>query len=441
MLFNLFRRSTKSAMTSRDLELLLRRTSTASSGIDVTPDVALRHGPVFACIRVLAESVGAMPVHLIEETDQGRKRKAKKHPLYRLIHRRPNQFQTTQEWLEMVIAHQCLEGNHYSYINRAGGAHARELLPLNPTAVTPKLTADGGEVVYQVKFANGTEDVLGQRDVLHLKTFTIDGVRGLSPIRYAKDTIGLNLAVEQHAAKLFASGAQPNGILSTDQVLTDDSYRRIKESWNERHQGLENAHKVAILEGGLRWAATGLSAEDAQMLESRRFGLTEVARLFRVPPAMIADLSGATFSNSEQQMTSFINLALMPYLKRIEDRISFQLLDENEQERFSAKFNAAALLRGDMAARASFYTQMLNASAYSPNEIRAYEDLDPREGGDIYLVPLNMAIQGSDGEFLPPPNQAPALPPGNEEPEQDAELVEDTNTTEEAPASDTEEAA
>jgi HK97 family phage portal protein len=216
----------------------------------------------------------------------------------------------------------------------------------------------------------------------------------LSPVKQAKETLGLAMATEEHGARLFSNGAKPGGVLSTDQVLKDDSFDRIKASWDSAHSGVSNAHKVAILEGGLKWTQVGMSSEDSQFLETRNFQRSEIAGIYRVPPHMIGDLEHATFSNIEHLSLHFVANSLMPLLTRIEQRINFSLLSFKEQSKYYAKFTVNSLLRGDMASRAEFYTRMVQNGAMSPNEIRALEDMNPRTGGDIYLTPLNMAING-----------------------------------------------
>lgn len=394
MIFDLLRRGA-SIRTSRDLEQFLRAGGSSVSGVNVTPDTAMRHAPVFACIRVLAESVGQLPVHLYEKKGDRRER-AEAHPLHRLLHVAPNEYQTSQEFMEMCVAHQALRGNFYAFINRGKvnpSGPPLELLPLNPDAVTPKLL-NGSTITYEVRYADGRTDILKSSQVLHIRAFTLDGFRGVTPIAYARNAVGLSMAVDKHAGRLFSNGANPGGLLQTDSILTQDEYDRIKKSWEERHQGAENAHKVAILEHGLKWTQVGLTAEDAQMLESRKFGRTEICGLFRVPPTMIADLERATFSNTEQQARSFVDYTLMPYLTRFENRVRMQLLSEPEQTTHYVKFNVAALVRGDMTARGDFYSKQIQNGALSPNEIRELEDQNPREGGDIYLTPSNMLING-----------------------------------------------
>ena len=396
MIFDLLKKEVSTIIDSPDkLDELLRCGGESSSGVHVTPTAAARFAPVYSCVKVLAESVGQLPLHLFEEK-AGIKNKAINHRLFPLLYRSPNTFQTSQEWREMVVSHLCFRGNHYSFVNRIT-AGVKELLPLNPDSVRP-VQNDDYEVKYHVTFSNGTQDVLDSSQVLHIKLMSTDGVVGMSPIRQARESIGLGIATEKYGSVLFRNGARPAGILTSDGGLKKEQIELIREQWEATHGGTENAHKVAILQGGLKWMSVGLAAEDAQFLETRKYQRSEIAGLFRVPPHMVGDLEKATFSNIEHQGLEFVIHTLMPYLTRIEQRIETQLLTPAEQRRYFAKFNVRGLLRGDMKNRSDFYNKMVSMGALSPNEIRELEDMNPRDGGDIYLTPLNMAVNGENPE-------------------------------------------
>ncbi len=391
MIFDLFRKE-NSITTSQQLADYLSVGLETIAGVAVTGAAALKFGPVFSCVRVLAESIGQLPLHLYESSDGITREKAISNPLYGILHAAPNDYMTSQEWREMMVAHLCLRGNHYSYVNRVRGT-IRELLPLNPDAV--EVTQDENfEIHYRVKFPDGSEDVLSHDKILHIKLMTIDGFKGLSPISQAREVIGHGIATQQYGSRLFKNGARPGGILSTEGTLKKDQIDAIREQWESVHGGSENAHKAAILQGGLTWTAVAMSAEDAQFLETRKFNRAEIAGIFRVPPHMIGDLERATFSNIEQQSIDFVVYTLMPWITKIEQRISLNLLTRQERAKFFAKVNVAGLLRGDMKTRAEFYTRMVQIGVISPNEVRESEDMNPREGGDIYLTPTNMAIDG-----------------------------------------------
>lgn len=386
MIFDTLKKSA-SISNSSELAAYLGGGYDSISGVSVTPETAMKYSVVFSCIKVLSESVGMLPLHLYKETGDSKK-KARGHNLYDLLHDEPNGYQTAQEFKEMLVAHVCLRGNFYAYINRVRG-EVRELLPFNPDAVVPVLD-DNYDLKYKVTYANGSSAVLDQKDVFHIKGLTLDGFTGVSVIKYAKDSIGLGIATERHGAKLFSNGARPGGILSTENKLTDEQIPRIRESWNSTHGGAENAHKTAILEGGLTWTAIGMTSEDSQFLETRKYQRSEIAGMFRVPPHMIGDLERSTNNNIEHQGQEFVTYSLMPYLTRIEQRVRKSLLSKKEKGEYFVKFNVGALVRGDMKTRGEWYTKLILTGMMSPNEGRELEDMNPRDDGDNYLTPLNM---------------------------------------------------
>lgn len=403
MIFDRLFRAQSRTLTSADLARLLAARSTSAAGVSVTPERAMGLAVVYSCVRVWAESVGQLPVHLYKRKG-AEKAKADAHPLYDILHFAPNKYQTAQEWREWVMVCLGTWGNAYSQIIRTGPANrlrVAELLPIPPGAVTPVYDAGGGEVAYRVALARGGSETLPARDVLHNKLLPVvggQGTVGMSPIQQAMEAIGISIRAEQFGAKLFANGAQPGGLLEAPGKLSDAAYKRLKESWDERHQGSDNAHRVAILEEGMKWQSVGFPADAAQFLETRKYQRSEVAGMYGVPPHMVGDLDKATFSNIEHQGLSFVVQGLMPHLTRMEARIAMQLLSPEERRRYFAKFNVAGLLRGDMTARAAFYRDLINVGVMSPNEARDREDMNPREGGDDFLTPLNMAVNGKPPE-------------------------------------------
>lgn len=385
----LFRKS-DSGMSSSELSEIIGLSYDTYSGRRVSPQLAMQLTAVFSCVRVLAESVGMLPCSLYEQLDRGNRR-ATRERLNKLLSTKPNNYMTPQEFWELLIACLCLRGNFYAYKVKALG-EVVELLPLDPSSVTPKLNCDW-EPEYQVTFPDGKRQTLTQDDIWHVRIFTLDGLTGLSPVAYAKQAVGLGLATEEHGSRLFGNGAVTSGVLQTDQYLKDDAYERLKTDFESRHQGLANAHKPMILEMGLKWQQISLSAEDAQFLETRKFQLEEICRIFRVPLHMVQNTDRATFNNIENLGIGFINYSLVPYLTRIEQRINMGLVKPSKQGAFYAKFNTGALLRGDMKSRFDAYSTGINWGIYSPNECRELEELNPREGGDIWLTPMNMTTK------------------------------------------------
>lgn len=391
-LFKIFKRK-QNSISRQELTDYIGFSVDTYSGRKVSPAMAMKLTAVFGCVRVLAESVGMLPCFLYQSTDNGRV-KAPKERLYSLLYTAPNDYMTPQEFWEYLIASLCLRGNFYAYKVKTLG-EVVELLPLLPNSVQPKLD-ENWNPVYQVTFPDGSCDVLSQDEIWHVRTFTTDSLVGLSPISYARQAIGLGLATEEHGARLFGNGAVSSGVLQTDQVLTDEAYKRLKENFQEQHQGLSNAHKPMILEMGLKWNQISMSAEDAQFLETRKFQLEEICRIFRVPLHMLQNTDRATFNNIENLGMGFVNYSLVPYLTRIEQRINLGLVNKEKRGQFYAKFNVGALLRGDMKSRYESYATGINWGILSPNECRDLEERNPREGGDVYLTPMNMTTRPQD---------------------------------------------
>lgn len=393
----LFQRSADAQPVTTPAELadLIGMTYDTYTGKRVSSQQAMRLTAVFGCVRVLAESIGMLPCNLFRATEKG-KEKATSERLYKLLSLKPNGYMTPQEFWELLVVCLCLRGNFYAYKVKALG-EVVELLPIDPGCVQPKLSSNW-EPVYQVTFPDGTTDVLGQDDIWHVRILTLDGLVGLNPIAYAREAIALGLATEEHGSRLFQNGAVTSGVLRTEQTLTDEAYIRLKKDFEERHTGLGNAHRPMILEMGLDWKAMGLNAEDSQFLETRKFQLEEICRLYRVPMHMVQNTDRATFSNIESLGIGFINYSLVPYLTRIEQRINIGLIRESKQGIIYAKFNAGALLRGDMKSRFDAYATAINWGMYSPNDCLELEDRNPRPGGDVYLTPMNMTTNPSAGK-------------------------------------------
>lgn len=380
--------------------LALLEGGSAGSGVSVNTTKAMQYSAYASCIRVIAESVGMLPLFLYQQQGESR-RKARQHPLYQVLNVRPNPYMTARQFWTMCGAHLAARGNFYAYKVYVGGKVA-ELIPFPMGAVKPKLRKDWSKA-YEVTL-NGRPAVLTDKEVMHVHVFTLDGVSGLDPISYMREALGEGIASDQQASKQFANGSKLSGVLSTDGTLTDDAYQRIRDSWETTYGGSANAYKVAILEAGLKFWPVTMTNEQAEFTALRKYKRSEMAGLFRVPPHKIGDLDKATFSNIEHQAQEFVSDCLMPYLTAIEASVLVSLLDERDRDSHFAKFNVNALLRGDMAARASFYHSLTQDGAISPNEIRELEDWNPRDGGDIYLTPMNMAINGKPIESGKPAN-------------------------------------
>lgn len=375
--------------TSEKLAQVIGSGYETHSGQRVTTSSALQQLVVFNCVRVLSESIGMLPCRLLKQTGRVRL-PATGHRLYSLLTMAPNSFMTSQEFWEMLVACLCLRGNFYAYKVQALG-NVVELLPLNPDIVIPKLN-DDWTVEYTVNFKTG-QQVLTQDEIWHVRLFTLDGLNGLNPIAYARHALGLGQAMDTHAAKLFTNGAVTSGVLRTDQQLSDEAFGRLKTEFQGEHMGVANAYKPMILEMGLDWKPISLNAQDTQFIESKKMSEAQICGLFRVPPHLVASMEKMTLNNIEHMGMSFVNYSLVPLMTRIEHRIQVGLLSEKDRLTHYAKFNAGALMRGDLKGRYESYGKGIQWGILSPNDCRELEDENPREGGDIYLTPMNMTTK------------------------------------------------
>lgn len=371
-----------------------------AAGVDVSEDLALTYTAVYACVRVLAESVASLPAVLYRRRSDGGKERAVNHPLYRIVHDQTNDEMTSFEFRETMQGHLALWGNAYAQIQRNGGGGVAGMWPLRPDWVRVK-RAENGRLAYEYMRPDAPV-VLDEEQVLHLRGLSSNGLVGMSPIQQARQAIALGLASEEFGARFFGNGARPGIVLEHPGKLGPEAYERLKGSWTERHQGVANSHKVAILEEGLKVQTIGIPPQDAQFLETRKFQVTEIARIFRIPPHMLADLERATFSNIEHQAIEFVVHSLRPWLVKWEQRLNWKLLTKAERESYYFEFLVDGLLRGDIKSRYDAYSVGRQNGWLSANDVRDFENMNPIDGGDVYLVPLNMVEAGN------PPDPSPA---------------------------------
>ena len=377
-----------------------------TSGKSVTERSAMQMTAVYSCVRILAEAVAGLPLHLYRYKDDGGKEKAIDHPLYLLLHDEPNPEMSSFVFRETLMTHLLLWGNAYAQIIRNGKGEVIALYPLMPN----KMTVDRdekGQLYYQYNRSNeesptmkGTTVNLRPTDVLHIPGLGFDGLVGYSPIAMAKNAIGMAIACEEYGAKFFANGAAPGGVLEHPGTIKDPE--RVRQSWQSTFGGSGNANKIAVLEEGMKYTPIGISPEQAQFLETRKFQINEIARIFRVPPHMVGDLEKSSFSNIEQQSLEFVKYTLEPWLIRWEQSIQRSLLSTDEKPLYFVKFNVDGLLRGDYASRMQGYATARQNGWMSANDIRELENLDripAEQGGDLYLINGNMLPLGSAGAF------------------------------------------
>jgi HK97 family phage portal protein len=354
------------------------------SGKTVNERTAMTTSAVYACVRVLAETIASLPLHVYQRTERG-KEKAMDHNLYYLLHDEPNPEMTSFVFRETLMGHLLLWGNAYAQIIRDGRGKVIGLYPLLPDRMEVSRT-EKGELYYRYQ-KEGREYLLRREEVLHIPGLGFDGLVGYSPIAMAKNAIGMALATEEYGSKLFANDARPSVVLEHPGILKDPA--KIRDSWNQIYRGSENAHKVAVLEEGMSVKTLSIPPEQAQFLETRKFQIEEICRIFRVPPHLIASLDRATFSNIESQSISFIDNTIVPWVSRLEQAMQKALFFGEEKKQYLIKFNLNGRLRGDAQSRAAFYQTMRQNGIMSANDIRELESMNliPDElGGNKYLV-------------------------------------------------------
>ena len=378
----------------------------SSAGKRVNERSAMQMTAVYSCVRILAEAVAGLPLHLYRYKEDGGKEKAIDHPLYLLLHDEPNPEMSSFVFRETLMTHLLLWGNAYAQIIRNGKGEVIALYPLMPNRMVVDRDIHG-QLYYQ--YTSSTEEAptmkgvtvnLPPSDVLHIPGLGFDGLVGYSPIAMAKNAIGMAIACEEYGAKFFANGAAPGGVLEHPGTIKDP--QRVRESWQSTFGGSGNSNKIAVLEEGMKYTPIGISPEQTQFLETRKFQINEIARIFRVPPHMVGDLEKSSFSNIEQQSLEFVKYTLEPWLVRWEQSIQRTLFSPEEKKRYFAKFNVEGLLRGDYASRMSGYATARQNGWMSANDIRELENLDripTEDGGDLYLINGNMLPLGNAGAF------------------------------------------
>lgn len=378
----------------------------STAGKNVNERSAMQMTAVYSCVRILAEAVAGLPLHLYRYKEDGGKEKALDHPLYNLLHDEPNPEMSSFVFRETLMTHLLLWGNAYAQIIRNGRGEVMALYPLMPDRMAVDRD-DKGQLYYEyttsaddAPISKGSIVRLKPSDVLHIPGLGFDGLVGYSPIAMAKNAIGLAIATEEYGSKFFANGAQPSGVLEHPGTIKDP--QRVRDSWMSQFGGSANSNKIAVLEEGLKYTPISISPEQAQFLETRKFQINEIARIFRVPPHMVGDLEKSSFSNIEQQSLEFVKYTLEPWLVRWEQSIQRTLFSADEKKRYFVRFNVEGLLRGDYASRMNGYAVGRQNGWMSANDIRELENLDripAEEGGDLYLINGNMTKLKDAGIF------------------------------------------
>lgn len=380
----------------------------SASGMPISAEGALRVSAVYASVRLLADTLAALPIILYKRLpNDGGKERAVAHPLYEVLHTQPNVFQDSFQWRRMMMRHILLRGAGYNFIVPGPRGFADQLVPIHPDRVVKTDQLDSGRLLYTIRQKDSSTKTYSQDEVFRLPGWSDDGVNCKSVIAYARDSIGLAMATEGYASRLFSQGALHGGLIklpagtSLDQEASD----RLANSFVEKTAGNKNWHKPAILEDGAEWQPMTMTAEDSQFLLSRQFSVTDIARWFGVPPHMIADLSRSTNNNIEQQSLEFVTYDLTPWLVLWEQAIARHLI--LKPMTYFVEFNVDGLLRGDSIARSEFYSKLWGIGALSQNDVLKRENMNTIDGGDIHYVPVNMR----DSSQPWTPGQRAMLPP------------------------------
>lgn len=376
-----------------------------ASGVSISPQGSLKLAAVWACVRVISEDIASLPLFTYRRLDRG-KEKATTHRLYRLLHDAPNPYMTAMQFRETLQGHVLLWGNAYANIERDGDGWPVALWPLRPDQMDTPIISEAGTLLYTYHMPGGEPRALTQSDVFHLRGLSPDGLVGYSPISLHRQALSLALATMEFGNRFFGNDSRPGGVLQVKTKISKEAADRMKASWEAAHQGLQKAHRVAVLEEGVEWKQVGIPPEDAQFLQTREFQLQETARIFRLNPHKLGDLSRATYSNIEELAIDHVTGTLRPWLVRWEQQINKDLVMPRERGRIYVEHLMDALLRGKTLERFQAYQLGIQNGIYSPNETRDFENMNPFAGGDLHLQQANMVPYGTKPE---PKNEPVAI--------------------------------
>lgn len=406
----------------------------SATGVSVTRTTALSYDAVWRAVNLISGDVAKLPLMLYERNGEGKDR-ATTHPAYQLIRHKPNEYMTAFTFKQTLTAHAMLQRGGFAYIFRGGDGRPVELLPLIPDHTYP--VRENG-VLWYVTQVGGTLRKLRPEDVLHIKGLSYDGLDGYIVLDMGRESIGGAIASRDYGSTFFKNGAKPSVVLEHPGKISKEAVEDLRKSWDRIHAGLENSHKIAILEQGMKLHAFSMNAKDAQLIENRKFSLVEIANLFGVPPHKLGDTARTSYASLEQENQSYLDDALDPWLVRWEEECRDKLLSEQEKKNDShiVEFTRQALVRADINARYSAYAIAIQNRIMSPNEVRARENMNPYDGGDDFLVPLNIGNPGGEPgatkEEPKEPMEPPADPPPVEEDDERAkahrELMVETLT-------------
>lgn len=368
-----------------------------NASYDTSVSASMRLSTVYSCIRVISESMGTLPLRVYKLKTNGSKEVDKKAPLYNLLHYAPNSWQTSAEFIEFAVTNLACYGNFYAYIVRLG-KEVRELIPLTNSSVGCSYKSGTNEPQYTITLADGKNLICSQKDIFHVKLATYDGLVGVSPIQQVSGLMANANSTQQLANEVYKNGAVVSGVLTTDKALKAETHQVIRDCFYNSYVGSGNAGKPMILDNGMTYQQFKISLVDAQFIESRKYDRDEICGIFRVPPHMVGNLEHATFTNIEQQSLEFVQNSLMPYIRKIEQRIHMQLLTPEEQLKYTVKFDLSGLLRGDSTSQVNYVNTLLNAGVLTINDALAILGMNKQSGCDIRKLPLNTAYMDLNGD-------------------------------------------
>jgi HK97 family phage portal protein len=371
----------------------------AKSGIKVSEKSALQSNAVYACVKILSETLASLPLFVYRRLEPRGKERALNHSLYRILHFLANPLMTSFELRETLMGHVLTWGNGYAELERNNGGRILNLWPLRPDRM--RIEAEGLSLKYFYTLPNGTEIEIPKQNLLHIKGLSLGGYVGESVIGFARESIGLSLATEEFGSRFFSNNAIPGGVYQHPGRLGKEARENLQKSLEKAHQGLTMTHRMMILEEGMKYEKIGIPPEDAQFLQTRKFQLAEIARIYRIPLHLVQELDRATFSNVEQQSLDYVIHTMRPWLVRWEQAMQRDLLLQNEWDEFFIEFLVDGLLRGDSESRYKAYATGRQWGWLSADDIREMENMNPLpEGiGEAYLVPMNMKALG-DGSII-----------------------------------------
>lgn len=367
----------------------------------VTPEKAAKNSNVSACVSILADDVGKLPIHTFNKQ---KKDLGMAHPVAKLLYERPNPFMSAFVFKQTIQGHVGIYGNGIAYIEWGKDGYPAALWPLDPVRTSVALDVSTGKLQYRTQNARGEVFDLQPEDVLHFKAFTRDGIIGIPPWKTLVDELDSQNAIKSFISDFYRNGTLSSGVLKTATKLNAEAKQKIREEWEKLNSGTNNAGHVAVLDVGLDFQQLGMQLDQAQFLDTQKFGITEVAKVYRVPPHKLAQLDRATYANAEAMGLDYIKTTLLPIFTQWEQEINYKLFTDKERASFYVKFNAAAELRGDSTARAGYYRDMLNNGIYTINEIREMEEMDGiGTDGDKHFVSLNYTTLENLGKPIDTP--------------------------------------